>query len=838
MRPLELRLRNFRSYFGETTFDLRDRALVGIVGPIGSGKSSILDAVAFALYGKTPAGGAATKALIHQRAADAAVALRFELENDVWEAVRSLRIKGAGQHALYRYESDGDDFEPVERITMEADVTKKIIELLGLDFDAFGRSVLLAQGRFAEFLQAPPAARDEVLKGVFGHDRLTRMRQLAKQRSNALHVDLEKLAVRVEQVERVAARLADRRQELATVGDRLEALRKAEPKVTDLTEQRNAAADRRKAAADRLGELAEHGRRLPDAKATKGLIAEATGAADRRRELAKRLEVGQAKAKAGEEAVAAAEREGVPARLDAAAQGLASAGLLAKAADEARRRQDAVAKRVATLTQQLETARVRCGTAAEASLAAEAAARAAAEALATAEAELHETRHRDMATALRAGLHRGESCPVCMQTVADIPTLDGGANLKAAEEAVIAARAGKQGADQTLIVASSEAQSAVEALASLEASQEGLINELTAAETGAAAAVAEAEHATRDLTGLLGAGEPAERLADLKDHHEQLVAAAAAARKDVDRIRGEHDAAIRTEQDTARLLDALRIDLADLAARLDAGIVVDGGGSPQALGTALDRLRSAWQEETTRLQSEHTAAESATTAATEARDALLAELGVTGDLTAELAKTGARSELVREEVARDQSEVDAAEALLAERAALDAEKGRFDRLASDLTNSKFVRYLLDDERARLAALGTRHFLRLSSGRYEFSDDGVFDIVDLTAADATRKPDSLSGGETFLASLALALALAEMVTRVGGRLDAFFLDEGFGTLDPEHLDLAMEGIEALVADGPERLVVVVSHVPELRQRLEDLIILDRNPITGDTRVVSG
>ena len=66
MRPLELRLRNFRSYFGdETTFSFRDRSLVGIVGPIGSGKSSILDAIAFALYGKTPTVAAATKGLIH-----------------------------------------------------------------------------------------------------------------------------------------------------------------------------------------------------------------------------------------------------------------------------------------------------------------------------------------------------------------------------------------------------------------------------------------------------------------------------------------------------------------------------------------------------------------------------------------------------------------------------------------------------------------------------------------------------------------------------------------------------------------------------------------------------
>ena len=66
MRPLELTIEGFRSYRGATTFDWRDRRLVGIVGPIGAGKSSILDAVAFALYGKTPGIGSATKSLIHQ----------------------------------------------------------------------------------------------------------------------------------------------------------------------------------------------------------------------------------------------------------------------------------------------------------------------------------------------------------------------------------------------------------------------------------------------------------------------------------------------------------------------------------------------------------------------------------------------------------------------------------------------------------------------------------------------------------------------------------------------------------------------------------------------------
>jgi exonuclease SbcC len=160
------------------------------------------------------------------------------------------------------------------------------------------------------------------------------------------------------------------------------------------------------------------------------------------------------------------------------------------------------------------------------------------------------------------------------------------------------------------------------------------------------------------------------------------------------------------------------------------------------------------------------------------------------------------------------------------------------RLAQDLQPARFLRYLLEEERRDLAALGSDRFEHLSRGRYRFTNDGTFGVVDLAAADSVRKADSLSGGETFLASLALALALAEMVARIGGRLDAFFLDEGFGSLDPEHLDLAMDGIEALVTESGSRLVAVVSHVPSMRDRIDDLVVLDRHPTTGDSVVVSG
>src|SRR5262249_21630870 len=143
----------------DTVFDWRGRGLVGIVGPIGAGKSSILDATAFALYGKTPAVERDTKSLIHQLCDECHVELRFEVDGQVWRAVRSLRRKGASGHQLERLATDDAEAAVDERVQQEALVTERVEQLLGMDFKAFCRSVLLAQNRFSDFLKATPGER-------------------------------------------------------------------------------------------------------------------------------------------------------------------------------------------------------------------------------------------------------------------------------------------------------------------------------------------------------------------------------------------------------------------------------------------------------------------------------------------------------------------------------------------------------------------------------------------------------------------------------------------------------------------------------------------------------
>ena len=101
----------------------------------------------------------------------------------------------------------------------------------------------------------------------------------------------------------------------------------------------------------------------------------------------------------------------------------------------------------------------------------------------------------------------------------------------------------------------------------------------------------------------------------------------------------------------------------------------------------------------------------------------------------------------------------------------------------------------------------------------------------------RDVSTLSGGESFLAALALALGLSDVVQeRSGGiRLDSMFIDEGFGSLDENVLNRALELLNAL-ADG-KRLIGVISHVPELRERIEKKIEV-RKTLTGSAIRVQG
>lgn len=835
MRPRELIVSGFRSYATETRLCWEGRGLVGIVGPIGSGKSSILDAISFALYGKTPRIERDTKSLINQRRDVAQVSLTFDVDGSTFKAVRSLRRNGASAHAFYRVD-DGVDVEVADR----AQEMGQVIEtLLGLDFDAFTRSVLLAQNRFAGFLEATATERNQVLKGVFGFDRLDAMRAVAKGRLDGLGNTLAVLADRRASAKSDAADLEVKRAELKVAEERAEALDRLRKPFEETKELIAAAGRRMSAALETLVRLDTLASRIPDRAATDKLLTEAAS-------------IGSSVAVATEAlAGASAARQEAASRVEEALRGIGGREGLEAAGDRVAAWRNAVDRlaevdrALGETRQRLESETARRQELAGQVVAAEQTAAAAAQSEATAialadaaDVAVRAAHQEHRAHAVRADLVVGAPCPVCEQTVLALPAGAVPASIEAAEQA--SARSRQDRAD-----ASVAARDASERLARIRAAAEGADEAIV---TASAAVVttqdkrdqqaAAVDLAGSEVAGILGKGDPAELL----DGARSGVARAQRAAEEALVTENQHREALEVARSTAResqaALASLRTELATLAGLLEADVVI--GDEHSALQEALGILRAGWVERRAAADAAVTAARDESQAARKAQEDLFEAAGLgAGDDMADIMAAALSERSAKEaEVNLLEKRLGDLQSLADDEAELIAASDLLRTIHADLAPSKFLEFVLDERRRVLGDLASEHFEMLSAGRYRFDDTGEFQVVDLTAADAIRAPSSLSGGETFLASLALALALAEIVAREGGRLDAFFLDEGFGSLDPEHLDLAMSGIERLVTTGADRLVVVVSHVPAMTERIEDLLVLDRHPVTGDTLVVSG
>jgi exonuclease SbcC len=152
-----------------------------------------------------------------------------------------------------------------------------------------------------------------------------------------------------------------------------------------------------------------------------------------------------------------------------------------------------------------------------------------------------------------------------------------------------------------------------------------------------------------------------------------------------------------------------------------------------------------------------------------------------------------------------------------------------DRLRSLLAEAKFQHYLIDQRTLALLGLASDIFGQLSDGQFGFGPE--FQIVS-RASNTSRSPKTLSGGETFLASLALALALVELYSRTGTRLGALFLDEGFGSLDVDTLARALAVLRS--ETGADKLVTVISHLHAVAEAVEDVLWVERRPAGSEAR----
>ncbi len=176
MRPITLTFNGCRSYVEQQIIDFTGKQFVAIVGDTGSGKSTVLDAICYALYNRCSwHGGSVSDLVAHGGDGTLSVELTFEVATKIWRVERSTTPRAAAPvHKLVSV-----DAGTVVATGANA-VTAHIRRITGLDYDTFLRAVILPQGRFHELLRMGDTDRAKILRSLLGLDQLTAVREHAR----------------------------------------------------------------------------------------------------------------------------------------------------------------------------------------------------------------------------------------------------------------------------------------------------------------------------------------------------------------------------------------------------------------------------------------------------------------------------------------------------------------------------------------------------------------------------------------------------------------------------------------------------------------------------------
>ncbi|MGT2424720.1 AAA family ATPase [Amnibacterium kyonggiense] len=965
MRIERLRIVGFGPFADEQEIDfapLDEAGLFLITGRTGSGKSSILDAICFALYGTAPRYDGAQARLRSDYAevgAPTAVTLELVAGGERWRVTRSPEYerpkqRGSGTtrepQAATLERWDGADWVGVA--ARPVDVAEHLGPILQLTREQFLQVILLAQGRFQEFLRARTDERLGLLRALFGTERFQRFEAEVAERAKALEqalaaasatmrADVVRLAALAEEEvpERDepawAAAVAGRLEDGATaIAQQAEAARAAHAAADRAAAEAVAVADRQRRRSESRAALERLEARRPEVDGLRTRIAAAVAvlpvlpaveAADRT----------AAEVLAADRAVAAARGPlgadvDDPAREGAALDGVLGAleerleeeralpRLEAEACAAERDRADAAValsaltdesaslpgRRAALQEQRLAAETVAAGgPAAEAELvrlrrvadaldrqdrarAASSAADAAQERALGLEQEavartraLLAARLAGAAGLLAADLRPGEPCPVCGSAEHPAPI---SADAATPDDAAVAAAEQEQArAAEGRAAAAAEAAAARAALAAAEAATGGATREETRAALDAAAAAVRAagdaaarrDAAAAELVLLESRAAELDRAVDAaRTALEQRAAAATAARGLLDGARARvvaalqgaasvaaRAAALRARRDALRAAEeadrrraAAGAAAADAAARLeralaDAGIedaaAARTAALPAAVRAALEQRVRGWETErdgaTAQLADRDVAGApdepadvigtaAAKRAALDRRDATADRLAAARARAASAAELAAAIERVETSTAEDRARLEVVGPL--------AEVVRGG--GTNALRMRLESYVLAARLEQIVAAANVRLTAMTDGRFTLQHDdgpayrGARSGLGLEVLDEhTGRPRpvaSLSGGETFLASLALALGLAEVVSAEAGgvRLDTLFVDEGFGSLDRRTLDTAMETLDSLRAGG--RTVGLISHVEAMQEDIPAGLHVERLP----------
>ena len=931
MRPLKLTLSAFGPYAAETVLDLAQLGRGGlylVTGDTGAGKTTLFDAITYALYDHS-SGGVREGAMLRSKYAEPGTPTFVELEFEV----RGQRCTVRRNPEYLRPKARGEGFTTEKAdacltyadgrppVTRAKDVTAAVVDIIGLDYNQFSQIAMIAQGQFTRLLNASTEERSKIFRKLFRTQPYQRLQERLQAENAALTRQREEQSVRIGQLlsglswaegdadeavlDELAplceaggqaspegvlplldALLAGQEQALnaataARTGaeaelDKLQQTLGRAEQAEKLRLELTAAQTRQDALRPVLDAAAEAARHAGDAAALDALAgklerAKADLAAfDGLDGLEKKLSA--ARDAAALENARAEKRRAALGQLDGELtvleQSLAALGgaeaekvSLEARAEQLARRETALAQLAQSLAEGQRRGQA-AGQAQERYLLADGA-KERAHALRD---HLERAFLNAQAGLLAEGLTEGSPCPVCGSThhpkravlPAEAPT----------QARVDAARQSADEADRAAQEASAAAAKAVaadrEAKATLRRDAEALLPErFTSPEGPVKLTVSLLKTALDEESEALHAAQEA-----LDKAQKQNAAALAA------KARQEDERQKKTAQRSA--LEAEARASAEEAARQSASAKALEAQCAEARAA----LPAAGREEARRalagLENERLALRAGMDAAASAlakarQDCAAAEAAVTA-LTAQQTEAGEAADLPALESQRD--------ALTARRTALAAQEKALtarllpNRKAADLYRQhaaaraelerrwQWVNALASTaggtlsskQKIRLEAYIQMNYLdailvhantrlmQMTAGQYELERVGAenqrsqsgLDLGVIDHYNGTRRSvKTLSGGESFKASLALALGLSDEVQSAAGgiRLDTLFLDEGFGSLDDESLEQAIRVLAGLT-EG-DRLVGIISHVAALKERIDKQVVVKKARSGGST-----
>ena len=925
MRPLKLTLSAFGPYASATVLDLERLGRGGlylVTGDTGAGKTTLFDAITYALYDHS-SGGVRDGSMLRSKYAEPGTPTFVELEFEVHGArytVRRnpeyLRPKARGEgfttekaDAVLTY---ADGRPPV---TKSKEVTAAVTDLIGLDYNQFSQIAMIAQGQFSRLLNATTEERSRIFRKLFRTQRYQKLQDALQEENSKLASQLTKQNAQLDAV-LAGVRFADSDPDAAAL-DTLS----AQMPPDEVTALLDALIARQEAALDAV--TAEHTAAQTRLDALQQTLGRAEQADALRRQLvSKQTELAAllprrdaARAEAARHAGDAAQLDALTAQLERAKAQLAAWDAL----DKLCREQDA-----ARSDAQLHQAKARRAqeqlrgveqalTQLEADLSAlpdpdaqrdalelqarqltqrEAALSALAESLSEGQRRTHtakqaQERYRTAADAQAAAhaqrdalerafldaqagllaqdLTDGTPCPVCGSL--HHPAKAALPRTAPTQAQVTAAKQAADAADRTAQEASAAAREALaaerEGKATLRRDAEQLLPErFTSPDGPVPLTVALLKTALAEETDALRTAQQQNRSALAQNAADarrkvQLEADRKAKTSQRTALEASASAAVQTAAARTATADALERQITDARKTAPA----QRTEAEQAVRT-LEAQRRALRTGMEQAASALNAAEQACAAAEAAVQALQAQQLPTDSpaqldalrdeqtrLQQERQQTAEQEKALTAQLVPNRNAAAGYRRLSAARQALEQRWQWVNALAATaggtLSSKQKIRleaYIQMNYLDRILVHANTRLMQMTAGQYELERVGAenqrsqsgLDLGVIDHYNGTRRSvKTLSGGESFKASLALALGLSDEVQSAAGgiRLDTLFLDEGFGSLDDESLEQAIRVLSGLT-EG-DRLVGIISHVAALKDRIDRQVLVKKARTGGST-----